>query len=56
MKRTTIYGSLGMNLLVAKLVAEVGQVSGGDAPTYNNFTDAANKSRLYGSVGLRISF
>ena len=54
--RTTMYGSLGINLLLAKLVAEVGQVSGGDISTYNNFSEAADKSRLYGSVGLRISF
>lgn len=54
--RTTMYGSLGINLLLAKLVAEVGQVSGGDISTYNNFSEAADKSRLYGSVGLRIAF
>jgi hypothetical protein len=56
MKRTTMYGSLGINILLAKLVAEVGQVSGGDVTTYNSFSEAADKSRLYGSVGLRISF
>ena len=54
--RTTMYGSLGVNLLLAKLVAEVGGVSGGDISTYNNFSEAADKSRLYGSVGLRVSF
>lgn len=56
MKRTTMYGSLGFNLFVAKVVAEVGQVSGGDVSTYNTFAEAADKSRLYGSVGIRISF
>ncbi len=54
--RTTMYGSVGFNLLVAKVVAEVGQVSGGTVTTYNTFDQAADKSRLYGSVGLRISF
>jgi hypothetical protein len=54
--RTTMYGSVGFNLLIAKIVAEVGQVSGGDIATYNTFSEAADKSRLYGSVGLRISF
>lgn len=54
--RTTMYGSLGINLFLAKLVAEVGQVSGGEISTYNPFSEAADKSRLYGSVGLRISF
>ncbi|MCC7004184.1 MAG: hypothetical protein IT357_18660 [Gemmatimonadaceae bacterium] len=54
--RTTMYGSLGFNLFLAKLVAEVGQVSGGDVTTFNTFTNEADKSRLYGTVGLRISF
>lgn len=54
--RTTMYGSLGVNLFLAKLVGEIGQVSGGDISTYNNFTEPADKSRIYGSVGLRISF
>ncbi len=56
MKRTTMYGSFGLNLLIAKIVAEVGQVSGGEVATYNAFAEAANKSRLYGSVGVRVSF
>lgn len=54
--RTSMYGSLGFNLLVAKIVAEVGQVSGGDVNTFNTFAEAADKSRLYGSLGIRISF
>ena len=41
---------------IAKVVAEVGQVSGGDVSVYNSFSQAADKSRLYGSVGIRISF
>lgn len=56
LKRTTMYGSLGFNLFVAKVVAEVGQVSGGEVTTFNTFSEAADKSRLYGSVGIRISF
>lgn len=56
MTRTTMYGSVGFNLLVAKIVGEVGQVSGGDISTFNNFSEAADKSRLYGSVGIRFSF
>jgi hypothetical protein len=56
LKRTTMYGSLGFNLLIAKVVAEVGQVSGGEVTTFNTFSDAADKTRLYGSVGIRISF
>lgn len=56
MTRTTMYGSLGINLVLAKIVAEVGQVSGGEAVTFNDFTEPADKSRLYGTVGVRISF
>lgn len=56
LKRTTMYGSVGFNLLIAKIVAEIGQVSGGEVTTFNTFSEAADKSRLYGSVGLRISF
>lgn len=56
MTRTTMYGSLGINLLLAKIVAEVGQVSGGKAPTYHDYDQPADKSRVYGSVGVRISF
>jgi hypothetical protein len=56
LKRTSMYGNLGFNLLIAKIVAEVGQVSGGDVTTFNTFDEAADKSRLYGSVGIRISF
>lgn len=54
--RTTFYGSLGFNLFVAKVIAEVGQVSGGDVATFNSFDEAADKSRMYGSLGIRISF
>jgi len=54
--RTTMYGNLGFNLFLAKLVAEVGQVSGGDVTTFNTFANDADKSRLYGTIGLRISF
>ena len=56
LKRTSMYGSVGVNLLLAKIIAEVGQVSGGDVTTFNTFAEAADKSRLYGSVGVRISF
>jgi hypothetical protein len=54
--RTTMYGSLGFNLFLAKVVAEVGRVSGGDVPTFNTFDQEADKARLYGSVGIRFSF
>lgn len=56
MTRSTMYGSLGINLFLFKLVGEVGQVSGGEAPTFNDFTQPADKARTYGSLGIRISF
>jgi hypothetical protein len=55
--RTNIFGDLSMNLLVFKLNAEIGQVSGGTINTFNTFsgTQPAD-SRLYGSLGARIGF
>lgn len=54
--RTTFYGNVGFNLLVAKVIGEIGSVSGGEVNTFNTFDEAADKSRLYGSIGIRISF
>ncbi|HJQ19164.1 MAG TPA: hypothetical protein VJ867_02375 [Gemmatimonadaceae bacterium] len=51
--RTNYFADLSMNLLVLKLVGTVGMVSGGDIPTYNSYDNAPDKSRLYGSVGVR---
>lgn len=56
MKRNTMYGTLGVNLFLVKVVAEVGQVSGGSIPTFNTFDTAADASRLYGTLGIRVSF
>jgi hypothetical protein len=56
MTRTTMYGTLGLNLFLFKVVAEAGQVSGGTLTTFNDFTEPADKKRLYGTVGVRISF
>ena len=55
--RTTYFADLSMNLMMAKLVAEVGSTSGGSVPTYNTFSGTeADASRLFGSLGLRIGF
>lgn len=55
--RTNYFADVSMNLLMAKIVAEIGAVSGGDVQTYNTFSGkAADASRLYGSLGLRIGF
>jgi hypothetical protein len=52
--RTNAFVDLSMNLLVLKIVGTAGYVTGGDITTYNSYDNAADKSRLYGSVGLRI--
>jgi hypothetical protein len=57
--RTNYFANASINLLLLKIVGEVGQVSGGTvspAP-FNSFSSgAANDTRLYGSVGLRFSW
>lgn len=55
--RTNYFVDLSLNLPFTKLVLEVGQVSGGEVTTYNAFSGkAADASRTYGSLGLRIGF
>lgn len=55
--RTNYFADFSINMMLAKLVAEIGTVQGGDIATYNTFNGkAADASRLYGSVGLRIGF
>lgn len=57
MTRTNIYAGLSLNFFVGKLVAEVGQVSGGTLPTArNSFGSDAAAGRGYFSVGLRTGF
>jgi hypothetical protein len=57
MTRTTYFLDASLNMLLAKIVGEIGQVSGGTVNTYNSFSGGrADKSRLYGSLGLRIGF
>ena len=55
--RTNIFGDLSMNLLLFKLNAEIGQVSGGTINTFNTFNGKQPAdSRIYGSVGARFGF
>lgn len=55
--RTNYFLDANLNLLVAKLTAEIGQVSGGTVNTFNTFQSGrADKSQTYGSVGFRFGF
>jgi hypothetical protein len=55
--RTNVFADLSLNLPLFKIVGEVGNSTGssGSVTTFNTFSSgAADKSRSYGSVGLRI--
>ncbi|MFM9014218.1 MAG: hypothetical protein ACKORK_11770 [Gemmatimonadota bacterium] len=54
-KQNTLYGSLGLNLLLVKVVAEVGQTSGGDLNLLNPFDSNLTKKRYFASLGARFS-
>jgi hypothetical protein len=55
--RTNYFADVSLNMLLAKIVGEIGMVSGGNITTgANKFDTAPDKSRLYGSVGLRLGF
>ncbi len=58
LKRNAAYGSFAINFFKLRLGAEAGSTFGGDSiATYNTFTDGKlNEQRLFGSVGLRLSF
>lgn len=60
--RTNMFLDVSLNLPLFKLIGEVGQISGGDAATFNSFASDDNqayevtKTRRYASVGLRLAF
>jgi hypothetical protein len=55
--RTNYFLDLSMNFPLVKLIGEIGQVTGGDVSTFNTFTTGpADKSRTYGSLGVRVGF
>lgn len=56
MTRTNYFADVAMNLLVLKIIGEIGMVSGGTVDTYNTFDKKADASRVYGSVGIRVGF
>ena len=53
--RQTVFADLSINFAVVKLVAEVGQVSGGSLATFNTFgTTRADDALQFASLGLRL--
>ncbi len=57
MSRTNLFLDLSFNLPFFKVVGEIGQVSGGDIETYNQFEGSnADDSRTFGSIGIRFGF
>ena len=58
MTRTNVFVGASLNLFIAKIVGEIGQVRGGSAPTATNtFSGSdATSSRTYFTLGLRVGF
>jgi hypothetical protein len=57
LKRTNYFADLSMNLMVLKIVGEVGMVQGGVVDTFNQWDGKQpDDKRMYGSVGARFSF
>ena len=54
--RTNYFGDLSLNLVIFKIVGEIGMVQGGTVPTYNRFDKLPDASRLFGSVGIRFGW
>jgi hypothetical protein len=56
--RSNMFVDLSVNLMLLKIVGEIGRVSGGDFPTITNSFSSGNidDSRVYGSVGLRFGW
>lgn len=56
LNRTNIFVDLSLNLPILKLVAEVGEATGGSVDTFNSFSGGrADRSLAYASLGLRLS-
>lgn len=53
--RSTYFANVGLNLLLFRVVGEVGRVAAVDAlPTFNSFSDGpAGRALTYGSLGIR---
>lgn len=56
MTRTNMFLDAYLNILLLKVIGEVGMVSGGTNATFNTFDKLPTASRPYGAVGLRLGF
>jgi hypothetical protein len=57
LKRTNMFADVSLNLPLFKIVAEVGQATGGTVNTFNSFSGGRpDRSQVYGSAGLRLSW
>src|SRR5687768_10619032 len=57
LKRTNYFVDLSANLMLLKIIGEVGMVQGGEVNTFNSWEGKQPAdSRMYGSVGMRLSF
>ena len=55
--RSNVFGSVWLNAMVFRIVGEIGRVSGGEIPTYNQFNGPqAADARTYASVGVNFGF
>ena len=56
MTRSNMFADLSFNFPILKIIAEIGQVSGGTAPSTVNTLPSKGivDSRLYGSAGIRL--
>ena len=56
MTRTNAFVDAYLNILLLKIIGEVGIVTGGTATTFNTFDKLPTAARPYGAIGLRVGF
>ena len=56
MTRTNAFVDAYLNILLLKIIGEVGMVTGGTATTFNTFDKLPTAARPYGAIGLRVGF
>jgi hypothetical protein len=56
MTQTNAFVDAYLNILLLKIVGEVGMVTGGTMTTFNTFDKLPTAARPYGAIGLRVGF